>query len=476
MANEHNIYIPEWEIEIALIWNPDLLRIPRFTGKLEFIENQKRLNSNSRIDILYKCSDNCVIAEIKCTYVEDPSIVKNQVLRYRKDFSRIMDIPEKNIICALVTTVGFSDELVNLCRLNRIHPITLDPEEVIKSAPPFDSSSVQQQHNSLLTTLYTRRPDISATDVIKQKITDPVLALDIESIKAWQESGIHDHTARKKIADIFADLSESAPIRAHEINIHGFDGKLLDQRDVWFWLFYSVLDRRSNAALFINARKALEAKNLFLPDQLTVLEDAIGTEKTINTIAEILTEAKFPLMCDSSMGYSAQPRSILEAADYMKRYDYSFDILYNKHLEAQSENLEKVCNSIRMDIQKSVYGAGPRISCQFVRGMVLKGPWNLPLTDNKFLEACPFNIRFASIARIGLIQNVGEYETELGKFADQYLGGNRGIISHALWYIRKKYCDRITNCEQCKLTGYCNHHTKKERKKNITRESLLWYT
>lgn len=105
----------------------------------------------------------------------------------------------------------------------------------------------------------------------------------------------------------------------------------------------------------------------------------------------------------------------------------------------------------------SIYGVGPRITSQFIRGMVLKGPWKLPLTDDKLLEKCRFNVRFAGKARLGLIKSEESYYHDLGKFADEYLDGNRAIISHVLWYIRKKYCDQKILCEECKLAGYCNY-------------------
>jgi endonuclease III len=43
----------------------------------------------------------------------------------------------------------------------------------------------------------------------------------------------------------------------------------------------------------------------------------------------------------------------------------------------------------------------------------------------------------------------------LSEFADNFLGGNRGIIAHVLWYIRKRYCNRPPKCNECELSKYC---------------------
>jgi hypothetical protein len=90
--------------------------------------------------------------------------------------------------------------------------------------------------------------------------------------------------------------------------------------------------------------------------------------------------------------------------------------------------------------------------------MVLKGPWKLPLTDNNFLEKCDFNIRFAGKTRLCIVEKEEDYYSDLRKFSDEYLGGNKAIISHVLWYIRKKYCNRIPSCKDCVVAGYCKYY------------------
>jgi hypothetical protein len=61
-------------------------------------------------------------------------------------------------------------------------------------------------------------------------------------------------------------------------------------------------------------------------------------------------------------------------------------------------------------------------------------------------------MRLAS--RVGLIEASARYD-ELGKFADEYLDGNRGIIAHVLWYIRKRYCHGSRACDECPLFYSC---------------------
>jgi len=106
--------------------------------------------------------------------------------------------------------------------------------------------------------------------------------------------------------------------------------------------------------------------------------------------------------------------------------------------------------------------------------MVLKSSWNLPLTDDKLLEKCKFNIRFASKMRLGLIEDESSYYSDLGKFADEYLDGNRAIISHALWYIRKRYCDKKIMCDDCRLAGYCGYFLKTLQDEPVKKD-LSWF-
>jgi hypothetical protein len=174
------------------------------------------------------------------------------------------------------------------------------------------------------------------------------------------------------------------------------------------------------------------------------------------------------------MGDLAFPRSIVEAARFISKYDYDFEKLYVHHMDNSNGDSDVAYKTLRKELEESIYGVGPRISSQFIRGMVLKGSWNLPLTDDILLEKCKFNIRFASKMRLCLIDNESTYYSDLGKFADEYLCGNRAIISHALWYIRKRYCDKKIMCQQCKLAGYCGYFLKALQDEPV-REGLSWF-
>ena len=56
------------------------------------------------------------------------------------------------------------------------------------------------------------------------------------------------------------------------------------------------------------------------------------------------------------------------------------------------------------------------------------------------------------------------YYKDLQAFGDMYLDGNYSVISHTLWFIRKRYCLRPKRCFECPLSGYCNYY----------HQSLFW--
>ena len=59
------MYIPEWEIENAIVWNPALVEISGSLEKLSFIENQRYLKNTGRyIDILFQSNEKLVIVEV----------------------------------------------------------------------------------------------------------------------------------------------------------------------------------------------------------------------------------------------------------------------------------------------------------------------------------------------------------------------------------------------------------------------------
>jgi len=480
------MYIPEWEIENAIVWNPSLVEISGRLENLSFIENQKYLKNAGRyIDILFESDDKLVIVEIKCIYINEPAIVFDQVLEYQKELSAELGIPKEKIVCSLVSPMGFSEEVLNLCNKLGIFTKKLDENEIICSRPKNKRKVKSDILNDPIKTelkinvdkfkriLEKRHSNFSNFELTHGPSENEKIINEIESIKKFKNSGIHDETAKKRIGEIFTEISKNAPIRAHEVNTNS-DGRLIDNYDKWFWLFYSVMDRRSNAANFVKAKEALEKKDLFNPYKIIKLIKEKDEKTAINRIASILENSRFPLMRDSTMGDLAFPRSIVEAARFISKYDNDFEKLYLHHIDNSNGNPDVAYKTLRKELEESIYGVGPRISSQFIRGMVLKGSWNLPLTDDKLLEKCKFNIRFASKMRLGLIEEESTYYSDLGRFADEYLNGNRAIISHALWYVRKRYCDQKIMCDECKLAGYCGYFLKTFRDEPVKKD-LSWF-
>ena len=215
------------------------------------------------------------------------------------------------------------------------------------------------------------------------------------------------------------------------------------------------MDRRSNATTFVKAKEALERKRLFAPYKIVDLLKKEGEVPALRQIARILKDANFPLLNDHTMGELAFPKSIADAAKFMSKYNYDFQRLRDHYLEQQDNNSAETRDKIWKDLQKQIYGVGPRIASQIIRGLVLKGSWELPLDDNRFLEECRFNVWIAGPTRLGLIEKEDEYYPRLGEFAEKFLSGNRGIIAHVLWYVRKRYCGRPPKCDECRLAKHC---------------------
>lgn len=239
-------------------------------------------------------------------------------------------------------------------------------------------------------------------------------------------------------------ISRKAPIMAHQVSLyaHPKNGRLEDWADEWLWLFYSVIDRRCDASKFIKVKECLEGEgHLFQP--LIIMNSIfdVGKDETIKKITDILRRNDLLLL-------NTHPRTIVETVQFFAQFDFNFAKMYNTF---NMPNLVEGRDRLWLTFQK-IYGAGPRIASQFIRGMVLKSAWQYPLTDNKFLEECRFNVDMAY--RLGLLSDKSKFHEELGAFADRFLNGNRGIISHVLWYLRKKYCSEH-NCADCPLFQHC---------------------
>jgi hypothetical protein len=416
------MHIPEWEVEELLKCNPALLGFP--SQDLKLVESQKYLAKSGRyIDLLFKNRDNYLIVEIKSPTVKDKSIVVDQLLEYKKYFAEETGIPEEKISCILISPNGFTNELIEFCEKTGVIAKTIDQGRIVNAI-----RKLNEQKQSLDSYCIVDKSSIpSKTDITESK--------------------------RKNLAELLSDISRKAPIEAHEVNTES-QGELSTDRDKWFWLFYSVMDRRANAATFVRAKEALERERLFAPYKIVELVEKEGESLALRKIARILKKANFPLLTDHSKGELAFPKSIADAARFMSKYNYDFGHLYEDYAK-QYIDLHEARNALWKTLQDQIYGVGPRIASQIIRGLVLKGSWDFPLDDNRFLEECRFNVWIAGQTRLGLVDTESDYYEQLGDFADKYLSGNRGVIAHALWFIRKRYCGRPPKCNECDLARHC---------------------
>lgn len=92
---------------------------------------------------------------------------------------------------------------------------------------------------------------------------------------------------------------------------------------------------------------------------------------------------------------------------------------------------------------------------QFLRGMSMRGGWNLPTGDPWFLEGPDQSTHIMNVVRrLGIAWK--DMNKNINKFCDKYLK-DRAVLSHALWVIGKKNC--LTNsrpkCEEC-LKDVCS--------------------
>jgi hypothetical protein len=412
-------------VEELLKCNPDLLGLS--SNDLQLVERQKYLAKSGRyIDLLFKQGDDYLIVEIKSTLIKDKSVVVDQLLQYRKFLAEESGLSENKIWCVLVSPNGFTDDIKELCRKKGIIAVTLDKNKLINAVRESCA-----------------------------KVKDPKqVCLTKETAPFSLSTNSKSETEKRNLANLFIEISEIAPIEAHEVG-RKQKGKLTTNRDKWFWLFYSVMDRRANAATFVKAKEALEKERLFAPYKIVELLKKEGETATLRKIARILREANFPLLNDHTMGDLSFPKSIVNAAKFMSKYRYDFGRLYEHYVKEKNNNLREAQDALWNDLQKEIYGAGPRIASQIIRGLALKGSWGFPLDDDRFLEKCRFNVWIAGQTRLGLIENEAEYYKQLGEFADRFLSGNRGVIAHVLWYVRKRYCRRPPKCNECDLAKYC---------------------
>ncbi len=447
--------LPEWEIEEAVVNSPGLAEIPGSLTGLKIIARQEYLPSiNGYIDLLARAANRYVIVEIKSGIVKTSSPIRDQLLVYTKAFCKERNQSPTNVVGVLLAQ-DFRKGVREFAESNGVYLKKIAWEDIVASRPTGKAGIVTlkgyERTNHLISlrhgapgkNMEERSPDIN----------------DYASASRWAEDEVHDSRGLEDLAKLFNHISERAPIMAHQVWADEDTG-IQDSRDAWFWLFYSVLDRRSNAALFIRARVILEECGLFFPNQIVRQVKKTGYESVARTVRRVLRSSNFPLLVDSVRGEAAFPSSILDAALLVSKYDFDFMKWYGSHLEQAEHDPQEACLNIWNELRAEVYGVGPRIASQFIRGMVLKGFWDFPLTDSRFLEKNTYNLRFAGETRLGLLEDPAKFEEVLGQFADSFLDGNKAVVSHVLWYLRKRFCDRALRCFECPFKGHCHFYRK----------------
>jgi len=464
------LYLSEQEIEEAISWNTDILiSNSKINESIYLLDRQHRLPSGKRIDLLYEKGENgYLIVELKAEYVKDISVFTNQILEYKKELSEEKNISKSNIDCILASSRGFSEKVIEKAEDLEVNTIYLDEEKLSQINLKNEITRMPFILNKkALTTfkLISLRLDLNHNEILNKIIEGNKKVLNcleststlIEKIESDEENIEPDEYSKKRIAEIFRTISRENSIFAHEI---GKDEQtyVKNNENAWFWFFYSVQDWRANANRFIKAKKLLENEGIYRPRKIVKLVKNESKKKVIKKIANIL-EPHGLLPPHPYTGKLAKPKSITEAAIFLDDFDFKVNNIYENYLE-RCEDKKEVYSEIWDQLQ-DVYGMGERTTAQFIRGMVIKGTWELPLDDKRQLEICKYNVRFASKEKIGLVKSKEDYENKLLKFSERYLDGNNGIISHALWVVRKKYCYKKMECDICPLNGYCLRNLRK---------------
>lgn len=451
--------IPEWEIEEIIEKYPVILGLDKKFKNPKLLGKQVFLNKSGRfIDLLFITEDkNYIIVELKKTFIDDISVLYDQLLKYKIDLASELKVPKNQIFCMLASPKGFAANVIQSCKEEKVYWKHID-EKLISQIFMKKSYNAKDIHleNWILK---KRHPKIYSK---REKVSHHPLK-HLKSVQHYIKSNEHDETAKKGIAKLFKKISFKAPLCAHEV-FHSSYECFKDDSQRWFWIFYSVLDRRANAVTFVKAGEHLKKNHLFDPEAICDQIKKIGKQQTIQLIHDSLEISDFPLCSDSIRHEYAMPSSIVEAAQWYKKYEFSI-----KNVKNSIENLSKYKNKMPAlelirQLKENIYGVGERIGGQIVRGFILKDKWDWKTNYHQMLEKCDFNILFASKLRLGLVSTNQLYYKELINFGDLYLDGNYSMISHVLWYIRKRYCLRPKRCFECPIAGYCNYYC----------ESLYW--
>lgn len=449
--------IPEWEMEEIIAARPELLECGVGNQLPKIIAQQAYLpGCGGYVDLLASSRDTLFIIELKNEYVDDVSVVTEQMAKYQQEVGACW-AHHKTISSILVSTHGFAPHVAKAANAKSISTIVIPWGKLLTSTSELRSPPGRV--DKAIARLLQRRLRLTDLQEASKVIEDPVRAAnvqrDVESVRVFVSNGCHDTYALEQIANEMCELSGKAPIMAHQVDDQ-METELRTEDEKWFWLFYSVLDRRANASTFINARLALEAHDLFFPEKIVALVSSGSYHHAIGAIGSILKASGFPLVADSRKGDEAMPSSIVDTALYLSGFGFSVSN-WMQHFADMASDVKDRTRIAMKDLMAHVYGVGPRIAAQVIRGLAIKAHYEFDLSGPAHLERCPFNVFFAGPLRLGLISDESSYEMDLGRLAAEFLGGNCGIISHALWFTRKRYCSRRPRCEECPLAGYCHY-------------------
>lgn len=438
-------FLPEWQIQESLAADPSQLEIPgRFEG-IRVQREQRYLPSIGRyIDLLCttKKPRGWLIVEIKAQSVTSREPI-DQALDYRSAFAKELRLSKADVGCMIAAPGHPTPDVEDLSKSEGVTLRDLDLTALIDPGRGPKSPG-------FLVSWEARRFAISDRRKHTLETFEGSTSPSNRSVETWLKQGNHDPEGLTELGRILRSLSESAPIFAHEVG--GKSTRLDTASSQWFWLFYSSLDRRGNAALFIRARRRLEREGLFDPRALCNLIAKRGESGARAVLTSLLQEAEVPLLVDLQHGRESLAQSIIDAARFVIENN-GFDNMIRTWRDACAPSGEDLGRFAVRAVQRAVYGMGPRSAAQFVRGMALKGPWKMDLWSPAFLENTKYHGLFAGRARLSIANE--DYPKEGGAFADKYLDGNRGVLSHALWYVRKRYCDKAPLCGECPMAGYC---------------------
>lgn len=449
-------FIPEWEMEGIIAANPDLLAPGPDVFPVEILAQQFHLpRSGGYLDILCRFRDGLLVVELKNEFVHDSHVITHQLKKYLTDLS---EYPEHSgsVECLLVSTHGFSPQVRELATARSVRLQVLPVNALLQKTWNIPSSSdvLLSSKKRVLQRRLGLKSLQEACKLLRRR-PDGKLETDTRSVDRFFETGEHDEHALQQLGRILRALSHQAPIMAHRVFER--DGHCLKNDDEkWFWVFYSVLDRRANAATFVKAREALEQCGVFRASDIVRLVKDRSYESAVRQVFQILRDSEFPLAADSAKRELAMPSSIVDAALYLARFDFSVDEMLNFFRETETSS-EDLTSRIMADLRKHIYGVGPRIAAQIVRGFCLKAGWRIDVSSPAHLERCGFNETFAGPGRLGLVSCSDSYEKELESFVKSYLGGNFAVMSHVLWFVRKRFCRRPKRCDECPVAGFCNH-------------------